>query len=598
MATPTFILGDKNWGIKESNLLGATPVNNGYLQRALTFNSSADITRTNSSGNVQRSPWNIIQYSNAFSNAVWTKNFSSISSSTISSPIGTTDVSLWSEDTTNNQHRMYISNSNVGIFTASVYVKYSGRQYFGIRIYNNDGTKYALKLYDVLNGTLGTQNVAGLGATSSITSVGNGWYRCVLTIDTSITNSNLLFFLADTNTITDAGGTTYTGNGSGVYLWGAQLVEGSQPLDYLSTTNRLNIPRIDYSQGVGCLLLEPQRTNLILQSDGFNNSTWEKLNSSSVSLTSGVINPSGGTNSFKYIASNLAFGGILRQFASVASGVSYTFSIFAKKDNYRYVGIRINTSINAQRFPNYDFDTDTLNTQGVAGATLSRQIFPNGWVRLILTFTTTTTAGNADIALTTANGDTSTALSGGQSVFIWGAQFEAGSFATSYIPTTSASVTRIADTFSRSNIYTDGLISSAGGTWVVELRNNISYVRDISVVGLFLGDNAGITNSLAISAVGGGGRLRVGKFLSSIYTQLYLTTTDSVKIAIKWNGTIADIFVNGSKVVSATVFTATALEFLNHSTSNDVPKYIKSMSLYNTPLSDSECAQITSDIKN
>ena len=134
MATPTFILGDKNWGIKESNLLGATPVNNGYLQRALTFNASADITRTNSYGNVQRSPWNIIQYSNAFSNAAWTKSFSSITTSTINSPIQTTDVSLWSEDTTNNQHRMYISNSNVGIFTASVYVKYSGRQYFGIRI--------------------------------------------------------------------------------------------------------------------------------------------------------------------------------------------------------------------------------------------------------------------------------------------------------------------------------------------------------------------------------------------------------------------------------------------------------------------------------
>ena len=50
-------------------------------------------------------------------------------------------------------------------------------------------------------------------------------------------------------------------------------------------------------------------------------------------------------------------------------------------------------------------------------------------------------------------------------------------------------------------------------------------------------------------------------------------------------------------MVSGTSFITTNMEYLLGN-AIDVPKYIKSMSLYNTPLSDSECAQITSDITN
>jgi hypothetical protein len=351
----------------------------------------------------------------------------------------------------------------------------------------------------------------------------------------------------------------------------------------------INIPRLDYSLG-SCpnILLEPQRTNLALRSEDFSNATWTKLNGSSVSLTAGVANPSGGSSSFKYITSNLPFGCILRQALTVASGVAHTFSFFAKKDNYRYVGIRINTSLNGQRFPNYDFDTDTLNTQGVAGATLSRELFANGWVKLILTFTTTSTAGNPDIALTTANGDTSTALSGGQSVFIWGAQLELGAYATSYIPTTSASVTRNADVISRGNIFTNGLVTASGGTWFVELRNNVARIRDNSSLTIFLGVD--INNNLRIRNASNG-RLSIEKMIGGTVTTLFATTTDIIKLAFKWNGSTADVFVNGVKQVSATAFTFTALQELTAACG--VPYFINSMALFPTPLTDTQCIALT-----
>jgi uncharacterized protein YndB with AHSA1/START domain len=127
----------------------------------------------------------------------------------------------------------------------------------------------------------------------------------------------------------------------------------------------------------------------------------------------------------------------------------------------------------------------------------------------------------------------------------------------------------------------------------VELRNNIAYTRD-TIGALWIGDNSTsstLGNAFNIRS-GGTGRLPIGKTVSSSFTSLYSTLTDNVKIAIKWNGTTADVFVNGTKVVSATAFTATNMEFL-YGQGTDVPKFIQAMALYPTPLSDTDCTIIT-----
>lgn len=172
-------------------------------------------------------------------------------------------------------------------------------------------------------------------------------------------------------------------------------------------------------------------------------------------------------------------------------------------------------------------------------------------------------------------------------------QLEVGSYATTLIDTTTATATRIADTFTRTNIYTNGLISASGGTWYVELKNNVSYVRDIvSANALFIDTStSGATNGFSIIGQASG-RLRIGKAIATVNTAIYTTTTDTVKIAIKWNGTTADVFANGVKVVSATAFTPTTMEFLN-ALNQDVPKFIQAMALFNAPLSDTDCATLT-----
>jgi hypothetical protein len=177
----------------------------------------------------------------------------------------------------------------------------------------------------------------------------------------------------------------------------------------------------------------------------------------------------------------------------------------------------------------------------------------------------------------------------------WGVQVEAGAYPTSYIPTTTATVTRNADVINRDDIYTNNLITAAGGTWFVDLINNVPYTRDAFNVGISIrsissetgGDNLEIRNTATLPQ-----RLSIGKRIAGAYTGLFETTTDTVKLAIKWNGTSVDVFVNGVKKVSASAFTTTDMEFLGGN-GNDVSKYIKQMALFPTPLSDAECIALT-----
>jgi hypothetical protein len=269
-----------------------------------------------------------------------------------------------------------------------------------------------------------------------------------------------------------------------------------------------------------------------------------------------------------------------------------TASIYAKKGTNNFLQIFSGTSSSA--FANFDLDSGVVGTLGSL-ATSSIQNVGNGWYRCTMTFTAS--AGStfrwALVSSASAGYNESWTTTGSENLYLWGGQVEAGAYASTLIPTTTASATRVVDTFSRDNIYTNGLITSSGGTWFVELRGNVVLTRDASGGGLFIntGTSALLGNGFSIRNTGAN-RLVVQKVISDTSTSLYTTTTDTTKIAIKWNGTTADIFANGTKVVSATSFTPTAMENLLSSGSN-VALFIQSMALYPTPLSDTDCTTIT-----
>lgn len=345
-----------------------------------------------------------------------------------------------------------------------------------------------------------------------------------------------------------------------------------------------NIARINYASGVGSLLLEPQRTNLLLNSvwaGGAIPTSWTQFTTGgTLTPTTSIKNPNvtalnfAGTTSRNFISQSINF----------TNGYIYAISF--------YVQSVTTTS---------PLDT-IIGTNAVTGTStyLKNNVLVNGSTENIVvgnTYTlifsaTTSITGSIRIGLGT-NGNSTANFTLSMPQMEIGASNTA-SYSTSYIPSTTSATTRNADIFSRNNIYTNNYITSAGGTWFIELNNNVAYIRDTFASGVYLDTtNGSFVNGFYIRNIGTTSQtLSILKYVSGTPTILYNSTSNTVKIAIKWNGTTADLFVNGVKQVSATAFTITAMEFLN-ANATDVPKYIKSMLLFPTPLTDTEMINLT-----
>lgn len=385
-------------------------------------------------------------------------------------------------------------------------------------------------------------------------------------------------------------------NGNGDLTWSRNSVANRTQSNGDIGSVAANVPRLDYSQGsCPALLLEPQRTNLALYSEQFDNATWGKSN---VTVTANSTTaPDGNTTADTIsITSN---NGYIRLFPlTFVNSTTYTCSVFVKNNGISagqtfnfYFNNNLGSTNAAEAKAIIDINAGSVTSQsvgsGISGVSSSITSLANAWYRVQLTFTLGASSGNTSAEIGFI------APTATRTFFAWGAQLEAGAYPTTYIPTTSATATRVADTFSRSNIYTNGLISASGGTWYVELKNNVAYTRDAAGNTISIGDS-GTSNAIVIrnSSPSSNLRLQIVKSISASQTTLFTTVTDTVKIAIKWNGTSADVFVNGVKQVSATAFTTTIMEFLAAS-GQQVPTFIQAMALYPTPLSDGDCQTLT-----
>jgi hypothetical protein len=241
-----------------------------------------------------------------------------------------------------------------------------------------------------------------------------------------------------------------------------------------------NVPRIDYTGG-GCpsILLEPQRTNIVLRSEEFDNASFQKsLSSVSANTTTA---PDGTLTADTWTGDGASGIHYLAQSVSATSGVAYTQSVFAKKGTNNFLQIVGTTAIyDANSWANFDLENGVVGTVG-SSATATITDFGNGWYRCTMTATATATAsGNGFLLwlITSATSARAEINSLATSVHLWGAQLEAGAYPTSYIPTTTATVTRNADVINRDDIYTNNLIVGGGGTWFVHLINNTAFTSD------------------------------------------------------------------------------------------------------------------------
>jgi hypothetical protein len=220
----------------------------------------------------------------------------------------------------------------------------------------------------------------------------------------------------------------------------------------LIETVAANQPRFDYDPVTGeCrgLLIEESRQNLLTYSSEFN-TNWTKIGLS-ISPNS-AISPDGTTTAIKQVETTAS--GLHRNGQGVsksAVATTYTFSIFAKAGERNGFEFGISDAGGyVDCFPNLTNGSFTgvpvINGSFILGSYGSIQ-YPNDWYRFYVTATTTAQTGvNVFYGTTLAPGFVNNYTGDGTSgIYIWGAQLEAGAFATSHIPTTVSTVSRSTD---------------------------------------------------------------------------------------------------------------------------------------------------------
>jgi hypothetical protein len=465
------------------------------------------------------------------------------------------------------------------VYTASFYIK------------NIDATQSIL----FIRGTSSNLNLVITWSGNDISStnvgtfesVGGGWYRVQSTF--TALEASALYRLYNVNTTESS------------FIWGAQLVEGTSALDYQMTETRLNIPRLDYSLG-SCpnILLEPQRTNLALRSEEFENASWLKT---AVSITANsAISPSGVQNADTLTGDGTSTIHNTRQSNSVTNGVAYTFSCYVKKNTNDFIQLIYNSGFGGNAFANFNLNSGVVGTVG-AGTTASISSFGNGWYRCSITAiaTSTITANIPTLCLVNSASspifETNTLTT---SVFLWGAQLEAGAYATSYIPTSSASVTRNADVISKTGIA--DLIGQTEGTIFIETRPLQSLISDGVNRALFslnqdsLGLNLfylrRVNNTYFLSVISSG--TSVANPTVFTYSNINL---NKLKIAIKYGLNTLKVFVNGVNTVNQTISsvpTTNTLTLGSNRLNGDILEgRIDSFQLYKTALTDTQCIALT-----
>jgi len=196
---------------------------------------------------------NLVTYSEDLDDVYWTKSEATITSDATSSPVYNVDADKIVESSATNRHyigRGGITKTASSTVTFSGYVKPNGREHFTVRLYDS-GSAFCYIGFDASNGNMTTPNNAGYtNVSSTMTEVGNGWYRFTFTATTSSfttieTNIYLATSLVNINQ-------NYLGDGtSGIYVIGLQLEQGSYPTSYIPTSGSTSTRNIETCNGAG-----------------------------------------------------------------------------------------------------------------------------------------------------------------------------------------------------------------------------------------------------------------------------------------------------------------------------------------------------------
>lgn len=397
-------------------------------------------------------PRNLLGNTEDFTAASWTKPFTTVTANSIVAPNGLQTADKFEAASTVSEiyARASTSQTASGIFTLSIYAKAGSVNFLRLRNLAVSGAPNVW--FNLATGAKGTE---GAGLTGSITSVGNGWYRCsvVGTNLSSITNNliDIGFSAADNSTAVTAG--------DFIYLWGAQLSDSASLDTYVPqygaavTSAAYYAPRLDFDPvtlAARGLLVEEQRVNLLTYSNEVN--SWAVR--ARVTVTENdTTSPAGTTTGAKVLTNAASAGG---SYIGRSSGVSTAAGAFCASAHFKkgtsngWVAIQVGDGTNYYTCW-FNITNGAKGTTTSTGTDFTAKNFDiinvgGGWYRCWVTVTRTTTTALEAYYYTDclSNGSTQTTLNNFD--YVYGGQIENGTFPTSFIFTVgNATATRAAD---------------------------------------------------------------------------------------------------------------------------------------------------------
>jgi hypothetical protein len=377
----------------------------------ITFSRTSNATRVGPTGLVEYAPHNLILQSQTFDNAAWTKGANvTVTANAAAAPDGTVTadlvVSSASADSSTNQVFQQVTVASSQTYTTSFWVRTAG-------------ANQNITVRQTANGVLVTNTTVAVTST---------WQRVSVTF-TASTNPG---FAIRPDTVSNLN----------IYVWGAQLAVGPYALDYTPTTSAAVYgPRFDFDPVTLApkgLLVEEQRTNLCLYSEQFDNAWWSKT---TATVTANSIASPDGTLTADLVTATAGGGGatVISSAITVSASTAYTYSIFIKTGTATSIQLRLTDNVTGQALITANLLTGatTISAGPYGSVTASSVEYANGWRRFIVTGTQPSGQTSASVGVYLLNN--------ADTVYLWGAQLEAGSFATSLIPTLASTVTRSAD---------------------------------------------------------------------------------------------------------------------------------------------------------
>jgi hypothetical protein len=359
-----------------------------------------------------------------------------------------------------------------------------------------------------------------------------------------------------------------------------------------------NVPRLDFDpMTLACkgLLIEEQRTNLLLWSEDFSNSAWVK---SGATITANAATAPDGAVTADKLVEDSALGNhyATEAFASFVTGTAYTVSVYVKAGERNFFSIQC-SAIAATGGIIFNLLTGAAVT-AYGGASLGMASVTDaggGWWRLIITFSSVLTgSSNLYMSVRSTNSTSAYTGDGASGLYLWGVQLVASAGGSSYIPTTSAQATRAADAM---------LLSSPHfSSWYSPLEGSFVCVGDSSatVAGQYFfcaSDNTAnnllaVESYPAIEAIGTVGGVGQWDISSGAYT-----ASSVAKMAIGYKLNDIAVSANGAAVVTDTVAalpTVTQLQLGSSPSGVYLNGHIKQLSYYPKRLANSELQALTS----